>query len=91
MLEGNNLSISGMIELDVPTDELKKRIKERAKVSGRVDDQDEDKINNRLRVYSEETLPVAGYYKSTGKYAQINGVGSIDNIFDQIDKVVSAY
>ncbi len=91
MMKKNGLIISGMIELEVPNDELKKRIKERAKVSGRVDDQDEDKINNRLKVYAEETLPVAGYYKQIEKYAKINGVGSINDIFGQIDTVVKAY
>jgi len=91
MLRNNSLSISGMIELDVPTDELKIRLKERGKISGRTDDQNEEKINNRLRVYSEETLPVAGYYKTAEKYSRINGVGSIDGIFDQIDDVIMAY
>lgn len=83
--------ISGMIALDVPEEELKKRIKERAKTSGRVDDQDEEKINNRIRVYQEETMPVANYYKGQGKYSPIHGVGSIDEIFTEIAQVIDSY
>ena len=45
MLEKHGLSISGMVALEVPEDELRVRIKERAKTSGRVDDQDDEKIN----------------------------------------------
>lgn len=91
MLLGHDLKISGMVALEVPEDELRARIKERAKTSGRVDDQDDDKITNRIRVYEEETSPVAGYYKQQGKFTSINGVGSIDHIFDQICQAVSSF
>lgn len=89
MLESHDLSISGMIALEVPEEELKKRIKERAKTSGRVDDQDDDKINNRIAVYNKETYPVADYYKSQNKYTAINGVGGIDAIFNAIEATVA--
>jgi adenylate kinase len=89
MLEQHRLHISGMIALIVPEEELKNRIRERAKTSGRVDDQDEAKIANRIKVYNEETAPVAEYYKKAGKYHEINGVGSIDEIYTAIDKSLS--
>jgi adenylate kinase len=76
--------IAGMIALDVPEEELKKRIKERGKTSGRTDDQDEAKIENRIKVYQQETLPVANYYDGEGKFVKIEGVGSIDEIFGKI-------
>ena len=84
LLQKNNMQISGMVSLEVPDDELRMRIRERAKVSGRVDDQDEDKINNRIRVYKDETLPVASYYDKQGKLKTIKGVGAIDAIFAEI-------
>ncbi len=89
MLKGHGLSISGMIALQVPEDELRIRIKERAKTSGRVDDQDDEKITTRIRVYEGETAPVAGYYQSQGKFSGIEGVGSIEGIFEEISKVIS--
>lgn len=91
LLEEKGESINGMIALDVPEDELKKRIKERGKTSGRADDQDEKKIENRIKVYLDETLPVANYFDQKDKFVKINGVGSIDEIFnnicDQVDRL----
>lgn len=84
LLEKNNTSISLMIALQVPDDELRERIMLRGKTSGRSDDQDIEKINNRINVYKEETLPVANFYKAQGKLAEVNGVGSIDDIFNDI-------
>src|SRR5690554_7524362 len=51
LLEKNSMEISGMIALEVPEDVLKERIRGRGKTSGRVDDQDEEKINTRIQVY----------------------------------------
>lgn len=90
MLEKHDLAISGMIALEVPEAELKSRIKERAKTSGRVDDQDDAKIDNRIAVYNKETYPVADYYKAQNKYASVNGVGTIDEIFGMIQETISS-
>ena len=86
-----NLEISGMIALDVPEDVLKERIRERGKTSGRVDDQDDSKIETRIKVYLDETLPVAGFYEKQGKLTKIHGVGTIDEIFSNIAKVIDQY
>lgn len=91
MLEKHELSISGMIALDVPEEELKSRIKERSKTSGRVDDQDDEKVNNRIRVYNEETSPVADYYRSQNKFSTVDGVGSVDDIYENINKVITTF
>lgn len=91
MMTKNNLHISGMIALDVAEEILKERIRERGKTSGRADDQDEAKIATRIKVYLDETLPVAAYYEKQGKFTKINGVGSIESIFDNISKVMDGY
>ncbi|MFC2125598.1 adenylate kinase [Bacteroidota bacterium] len=88
LMKKNKMVISGMVCLDVDEEELKTRILERAKTSGRVDDQDEEKINNRIRVYNDETLPVAAYYNGQDKYYEVQGIGSIDNIFNTITSVL---
>ncbi len=88
MLERHNAPVKGMIALEVNDEELRTRIRLRGKTSGRADDQDDEKINNRIKVYKEETLPVAGYYNELGKYHGINGVGSIDQIFEEISEVI---
>lgn len=84
LLEEKGSPITGMVALDVPEDELVKRIKNRGKTSGRTDDQDDNKIQNRIQVYKNETLPVANYYGKKGRYIQISGVGEVEEIFDQI-------
>jgi adenylate kinase len=91
MMTKNNLHISGMIALDVAEEILKERIRERGKTSGRADDQDEAKIATRIKVYLDETLPVAAYYEKQGKLTKINGVGSIEGIFDNISQVMDRY
>lgn len=91
MLGNHGMAISGMIALDVPFQILKERIIERGKTSNRVDDQNEDKINTRIKVYLDETLPVAKYYEKQGKFKEINGVGEINDIFQQISDTIDSY
>lgn len=91
LLAEKSLEISGMIALDVPEEILKERIRERGKTSGRVDDQEEAKIATRIKVYLDETVPVADYYESQGKLSQVYGVGEIDEIFKNISDVVAEY
>tara|TARA_E500000331_G_C17148954_1_gene666304 strand:- start:358 stop:933 length:576 start_codon:yes stop_codon:yes gene_type:complete len=81
MLEKNNIPIKQMIALKVDENELIKRIKNRAKTSGREDDKSIDKINNRIQVYNQETKPVADYYKKHNKYSEVDGIGEINEIF----------
>ena len=84
-ISGNKeLEINFLISLTVDDKELISRIKKRSLVSGRVDDQSEEKINNRINVYKNETLPVLNYYKNQNKYHSIDGHGTIENIFDSI-------
>lgn len=83
-------SISLMLLLDVPKEELIKRIQERGKTSGRTDDQDLEKINTRIEVYEQETLPVAEYYQQQNKLRKIYGVGGIEKIFDDICQEIDA-
>lgn len=91
MLGKHQMEIAGMIALEVEEDILKARIKERGKTSGRVDDQDEKKIETRIKVYLDETLPVAAYYDTQGKLTKVNGVGEIDSIFQAICAVIDGY
>ena len=84
MLSSKKLEINFLISLYVDDKELISRIKKRSLVSGRVDDQSEEKINNRINVYKNETLPVLNHYKNQNKYHSIDGHGTIENIFNSI-------
>lgn len=89
-LKGKNTSVSLMLQLDVPEDELVKRLLLRGKDSGRADDQDESIIRNRISVYNEQTAVVADYYAKQNKFVKINGVGSIDEITERLFNAIDA-
>ena len=88
-LESKNISISKMIALDVPDEELIKRLLFRGKESGRADDQNKDVISNRIKVYKDQTAVLADYYSSQNKLVSVNGEGTVDEItkrlFNAID------
>lgn len=87
-LTGKGDSISLMIALNVPEDELKTRLLKRAEVSGRADDADPKIIENRIANYNKQTAPVAEYYRAQGKLRMVDGIGSIDEIFSRICEAV---
>jgi adenylate kinase len=89
-LMGRGQSISGLIELAVDEDEIVKRVLLRGKTSGRADDNDESIIRKRIAVYRNETTPVATYYGKSGKSFKIEGVGSINDIFENLCKTIDA-
>ena len=88
MLASQNTSISLMISLDVDREELINRLIKRGKDQGRSDDNLET-IENRIRVYEEQTTPVMNYYEQQGKARKINGIGSIEEIFIHIVNVMN--
>lgn len=77
-------SIGVVLALQVPEEELITRMIHRAKTSGRADDADEQVQRKRLDVYLRDTLPVAGYYRPFGKVVEVEGVGSIEEIFSRL-------
>ena len=83
-----NSSLNCMISLDVPEDELVKRLLLRAKDSGRSDDNMEV-IKVRLQEYEQKTKPVADFYAKRNKFYSIDGVGQIDEIFENIDAIIA--
>jgi adenylate kinase len=85
-LEKNNDSLDAFILLSVPEDELVQRILSRGE--GRTDDT-EEKVKTRLEIYRKETKPVMEHYKKQDKVQEIDGIGSIDQIFDKITSALS--
>ena len=87
MLTERGQSVSVMVDLDVPEEELITRLVKRGKQSGRADDNLET-IKKRLIVYNTQTSPLKDYYKKEGKYQHIDGQGTQDEIFSDIVKTV---
>ena len=90
-LTSKGMRIHGTLALEADDEVLIKRLLERGKVSGRTDDQDEEKIRNRFTEYNEKTAPLIAFYQAQGKYHPINGIGTIEEITtrlsDTIDKL----
>ena len=89
MLAERGDTVSAMLELDVPEDELMKRLLLRGQQSGRADD-NEATIRKRLVVYHEQTQPLIEWYKQEGLHHHIDGLGDLDRIFQDICKVIDA-
>jgi len=80
--------IDGLLSLEVPHDELVKRLLLRGESSGRSDDADLSTIENRISVYNQKTQPLIDYYTRQRKYHGVLGVGSIQEITGRLIKVV---
>ncbi len=84
LLNSRNMPITATLALDVDTAELTKRILLRGKASGRADDQNEETVKKRVQEYVSKTAPLKDYYKRQGKLHTVNGIGSMDEIFDSL-------
>jgi len=91
LMSKNNTQINTMLALEVSEEELMKRLLNRGKTSGRVDDQNKEKIKNRINVYNKETTPVANYYAAQGKLNSIKGIGSIKEILVRLTNIIDTH
>ena len=82
-----NTTLNCMISLEVSQDILMQRMLERSKKENRADDT-VDVIKNRLEEYKNKTVPVAEFYKDKGIYYAVDGVGTVDEIFERITNVI---
>ncbi len=76
------------VQLEVPTDLLVDRIAGRAAAEGRADDTP-DVVRNRLEKYTSQTAPVIDYYRQLGQLTVVNGVGSLDEVFNRMVEALS--
>lgn len=89
-LTGRNLDINITLALEVNEEELTRRIILRGKESGRADDQNENIVRNRVKEYNSKTAPLKEFYKKQGKLKEVNGIGTIDEIFRQLCRQINA-
>jgi adenylate kinase len=87
-LATKNWDVTATIALEADDEILIQRLLERGKTSGRVDDQDEDKIRNRYQEYNEKTAPLMEYYNKQNKFYPVNGIGSIAEITERLSTVI---
>lgn len=90
-LEKYNTSLSLVLSLDVPREELHRRIKKRGLEENRIDDQDESSVLTRFDLYNSETLPVKSYYEAQDKFIKISGTNHVDVVLKNITEIVNKY
>lgn len=88
MLSEANVSIDVVVSIEVEDKEIVERILERAKIEGRKDDT-EEVVKNRLSVYRDQTEPLKDYYKGLNVLAEVDGMGTIDEVFERIKVVLN--
>lgn len=79
----NDSTFDAVIMLEVPEDELVRRLVKRGEDSGRSDDT-EDVIRNRLAVYEENTAPLIDFYADRGILVRVDGTGTVDEVTDRL-------
>lgn len=84
LLQLKNAEINIVLSLQVGEEELTKRLLNRGLTSGRSDDTNEEVIRARIVEYRNKTSVVADYYRNFDKVEDINGEGSVDDIFNAL-------
>ena len=90
LLKNKKMSLSFVISLEVSENELVKRLLNRGIDSGREDDQNEEVVRNRIRVYQQQTSVLKKYYLDNLKdaFISINGEREIVEISNDISNIL---
>jgi adenylate kinase len=88
MLAAAGTSLDAVLELTVDIEEVVQRLLKRAEIDGRADDT-EDVIRHRLKVYDEETAPLAALYRERGLLHQVDGMGEMDEVTHRLQAVLA--
>lgn len=84
LLAGRQNKVTNLIALSVDDEEIVKRLLERGKTSGRSDDQNEEVIRKRIVEYNDKTSPVYNYYDKVSVSTKVNGIGTLDEVFNRV-------
>lgn len=86
LLSETDEEVTSVISLMIPDELIFDRIRHRATIEGRADDAKDETIAHRISTYHGKTEPLVKFYKDAGKYTEVDGAGTIEevrnNIFD---------
>ena len=80
--------LTGVVSLMIPDEMVHERIAHRAQIEGRADDARPEIVDNRIRTYHEKTEPLIAFYRKIGKYHEIDGAGTVDEVRARIASLV---
>ena len=83
--------VTATVSIMIPDEMIMERIKGRALKEGRADDASEEIINTRIVTYHNQTEPLIEYYTKEGKYNEVDGTGTIDEVRDRIFTVMDRF
>lgn len=88
MLAQTDEKVTACISIMIPDELIHERIAHRANIEGRADDARPEVVENRIKTYHAKTEPLIDFYKTAGRYCEIDGVGSIEEVRDRIFAVM---
>jgi adenylate kinase len=83
LAEPLGIGVQHVVSLDVPRDELLRRLRSRAQVDGRIDDTDEV-IEHRLELDEASSTDLLAYYDERGILSRVDGTGSPDAVSERL-------
>jgi adenylate kinase len=83
MLADSGERIDHVLAIQVPREELMRRLLERARLEGRNDDTAEV-IARRLEVYENQTVPVADWYRRRSILVEVDGGRTVEQVLTDI-------
>ena len=86
MLTERGEQVNKVISIIIPDEMVFERILHRAKIENRKDDADRSIIQTRINLYHTKTTPLIEYYSAQGKYQEICGEGTVEEIFQKISE-----
>jgi len=89
ILAGLNMPLDHVVNIAVPDEEVRTRLAKRAEIEGRADDADPKIIQNRIDTYKNQSEPCLTYYRPAGIVRDIEGLGTIDEVFGKIATLFS--
>ena len=84
MLAKTGEAVTAVVSIMIPDRMIHERIAHRATIEGRADDARPEVVENRIRTYHDKTEPLVDFYKNAGRYNEIDGVGSIEEVRERI-------
>lgn len=88
MLKEMSSEVTSILSITLPDEKVFERIQKRALIEGRKDDARKETIQNRIDTYHKKTVPLIEFYKKQEKYQEVDGTGTIEEVFANISKLI---